>query len=118
MKSKQKWENYGDVTPQEGGRYLHKNEDDSYDVIEVKYLYDDDKFIIDRYMIDLDDIGGSWIEKESVLSFIGMTGKDFHPLFFMLGAVDYYGTENFGGQDNIFYTEEEMLSELEKLGCI
>jgi len=113
---KNEWENYGDVTPQAGGRYLKKSGNNSYDVVEVKYYYDEEKYLIDKYYIDLDNINDSWIEKKDVMSFIGMTEKEFDPIWFLLGAVDYYGSINFGHYDNTLYTEVELLTELKSMG--
>jgi len=117
---KQTWENFGDVDPLEGGVYVQQDGDTTYRVIKVEYWYDteDDKpyRIADCY-IDMDDIEGSWIEKDRVMSFIGMTEKDFDPIWFMLGAIDYYGPMNFGDDRfNTFLSEEEVLTQLKAYG--
>ena len=40
------------------------------------------------------DISDSWIDKEAVMSFIGMTDDEFNPVMFAIGCIDYYGISN------------------------
>ena len=120
--NKREWENYGDVTPPEGGRYVRSNGDGSYNVVEVAQVYEYDRdtgYQVAHYMIDTSDIEDSWIDKEDVMSFIGMTEATFDPIWFLLGAVDYYGWENFGEEGHPeTLTEEEVYNTLKKSGCI
>ena len=123
---KKEWTNYGDVTPQEGGRYLKEFTPGCYDVAAVVYFDDVDKYIIDRYQIDIADIDESWIDKKDVMSFLGMTEEDFDPIWFLLGAVDYYGSANFGSEpmglssytalETYMVPEGEVVPALENMG--
>ena len=115
------WENYGDVTPAQGGCYVKEFIPGVYDVVKVVFVYDveDDKpFIVESLQFDVDDFEGGWIEKDEVMSYLGMTEEDFDPIQFGLGAIDYYGSANFGGDYQGFLTEDEMLDRLKSIGCI
>lgn len=41
------------------------------------------------------DITDDQIEKDAVMSFIGMDEKSFDPIEYAVGCIDYYGAENF-----------------------
>ena len=116
------WENYGDVTPAQGGCYVKEFIPGVYDVVKVVFVYDveDDKpFIVESLQFDVDDFEGSWIVKDDVLRFNGMGDFDFDPIRFGLDCINYYGSMNFGSDGILeFLTEDEMLDRLKAIGCI
>lgn len=94
--------NYGDVNPLEhGGIWVRQTGKNSFDILknipETNELYD--------LLVEIDD---SWIEKDAVMSYIGMTKEDFDPLQFAIGCTEYYSPENFG---NIYKckTQNELI---------
>ena len=45
------------------------------------------------------DITDSWIDRESVMRFIGMSETTFDPVEFAIGCLNYYNWENFGAMN-------------------
>jgi len=82
--------NYGDVNPLDhGGIWVKEINEAVFEIVknipETKELY---------YLeVDITD---TWIEKEGVMSFIGMTEEEFNPVWYAIGCTDYYSPENFG----------------------
>lgn len=99
------YENYGDVNPLEhGGIWVKRESKNEYEILknnpETNTLYD--------LLVDITD---SWIEKDSVMSFIGMTEENFNPLQFAIGCTDYYSPENFGNTYK-YETQNELIDML------
>lgn len=88
---KQNYFNYGDVNPIEhGGIWVKKIDNHTFEII--KNIPETNE------LLDLKvDITDSWIERERVMSFIGMTEKEFNPIWFAIGCINYYSADNFGG---------------------
>ena len=42
------------------------------------------------------NIGDGWIDRDQVMSYIGMDEADFDPVQYAIGCFRYYGPENFG----------------------
>jgi len=119
------WENYGDVTPAQGGCYVKEFMPGVYDVVKVVEYFDTEdenkSLVIESLQFDVDDFEDSWIVKDEVMSFIGMTEENFshNPIYFGLGCIDYYGAINFGSSEfPELLTEDEMLDRLKSIGCI
>lgn len=113
--SNQKWENFGDVNPIEhGGIFVKKdieiNSDTCYYIVKNVYDEDGEKHILYDLYIDISD---DWIEKESVMDYIGMTKENFDPIFYAIGCTEYYNYLEFQG-DRTECNEEELKRELSK----
>ena len=89
------YRNYGDVDFFQYGVLV----DDEHNENEYEMLlcrpYDDeeDLYCFGHVTVDITD---SWIDKQSVMSYIGMTKETFDPLQFAIGCVEFYSWENFG----------------------
>lgn len=86
--------NYGDYNFFEYGVLVDSEHSDTeinilycrpYDDTENEYLFADCTV----------DITNSWINKDSVMNYIGMTEKNFDKIQYAIGCIEYYGTENF-----------------------
>lgn len=100
--------NYGDINPLEhGGIWLKQTNETEYEIIknnpENNLLYD--------LSVNISD---SWIEKEKVMSFIGMTEETFDPILFAIGCTDYYNFMNFGGKWEV--SQGELINFLKSHG--
>jgi len=60
------------------------------------YQDEEDKFQFGECTVDVTD---SWINRKSVMRFIGMSEEAYDPVEFALGCVDYYSWDNFGAMD-------------------
>jgi hypothetical protein len=103
------YENFGDVNPLDhGGIWVKQINKTEYEIVknipETNEIYD--------LSIDITD---SWIEKNDVMSFIGMTNESFDPLWFAIGCTDYYSPENFGSIYKM-YDEKELIEFLNARG--
>jgi hypothetical protein len=84
------YENFGDVNPLDhGGIWVKQINKTEYEII--KNIPE----TLEIYNMSI-DITDSWLEKDSVMSYLGMTERDFDPLWFAIGCTDYYGVLNFG----------------------
>lgn len=107
--------NYGDVNFFELGCLVDAEHSDT----EIKILYcrpyDDeedkeDKFLFADCEVDITD---SWIDKNAVMDYLGMTEKTFDAIQFAIGCINYYGVENFlSPYDGYRFTEEEIKDRL------
>lgn len=88
--------NYGDVNFFERGVLVDSEHSDTefrmirclpYDDEEDKYQFNDGMLV---------DITDSWIDRKSVMAFLGMTENTFDPIQFAIGCTDYYSWDNFG----------------------
>lgn len=87
--------NYGDKNFFEYGRLVDSEHSDT--VLQViccnPYPDEEDKYQFAECEVDINDM---WIDKEAVMSYIGMTEETFNPIQYAIGCIDYYGAENFG----------------------
>lgn len=90
--------NYGDKDFFEHGRLVDVEHEENVLRILCCEPYPDDpgRFQFGECEVDVTD---SWIKKEKVMAFIGMTEKTYDPLWFALGCLDYYSWDNFGAAD-------------------
>lgn len=89
------YKNYGDKNFLESGRLMEPGHDGNTFSFLYCEPYQDSK---DMYLFGdgTVDISDSWIDRDAVMSFIGMTQETFDPVVFALGCLDYYSLENFG----------------------
>ena len=110
-----KYINYGDVNPIEhGGIFVLQESETSFRI--VKNEFDGSK---KHYLFDLHiDISDTWIDKESVLSYIGMTELDFDPVQYAIGCTEYYSYLEFGGNAEVYATKKELIAAYAEYGII
>jgi hypothetical protein len=111
IKSINSWVNYGDVNPLVyGGIWIKKFSSNEFYI--VRNFNDNDCSIIycDSLMIDITE---SWIEKERVMNYIGMTYHDFDSIQFAIGCIEYYSYENFGNRYKL-NSQDELIEELKQ----
>lgn len=102
------YKNYGDVNPLEyGGIWVRKNTETEFDIVR----YDPEDRIFANLLVNIFD---SWIDRISVMNFIGMTEETFDSIWFAIGCIDYYVYENFGFTYEI--KRDELLSILKARG--
>lgn len=104
--------NYGDRNFFEYGCLVDNDHEENEINILVCRPYDDEEnlFQFAECQVDITD---SWINRDSVMSFIGMSEEDFDDIQFAIGCIDYYGIENFS--DSTFgydFTMEEIKDKL------
>ena len=116
--NKNEWINYGDVNQFDGAIYVQRD-DTCKGWRVVKTIFEYDRKVESRFIIEdlwIDNRIGQWIDKESVMRYIGMDNENFNHLIFMLGAIDYYGPQNFGSSEGKYYNEDGLIEELKKYG--
>lgn len=88
--------NYGDKNFFEYGALVDNNHSDT--VFSILYCrpYDgeEDLYQFAECVVDITD---SWIDRQDVMSFLGMDDTTFDPIQYAIGCVDYYSIDNFGG---------------------
>lgn len=104
--------NYGDRNFFEHGILVDAEHSDA----EINILYcrpfddEENKFLFADCMVDITD---NWIDKRSVMDYIGMTEENFDIAWFAVGCIDYYGVENFSSPyDGYEFTQEEIKEKL------
>lgn len=100
--------NHGDVDFFEYGVLVDSEHSDTE--VEILYCrpYDDeeDKFLFADCTVDITD---SWIDKKSVMEYIGMTEENFDVIQFAIGCIEYYGVENFSSPyDGYQFSRKEI----------
>ena len=116
MMNNTNWKNFGDVNPLDhGGIWVQKESETCYRI--VKFYPEESEENPSQFQSLYVDISEKWIEKESVMDYIGMTEKDFDPIQYAIGCTEYYSCQNFGCyQPENFKTIEDVKEELEKYG--
>lgn len=103
------YENYGDINPLvHGGVWVKQINETTFSIIENVPG-------TNRLKNMEVDISSTWIERESVMSFIDMTEEDFDALWFAVGCSHFYGVDNFG-QSYECVSEEELIEQLNTRG--
>ena len=101
--------NYGDVNFFDYGMLVDtEHSDTDIDIIFCMPIYDTDTelYYFGEVTICIND---EWIDKKSVMSYIGMDDKSFNNIQYAIGCLEYYGAENFGTDfQNWQYTREEI----------
>jgi hypothetical protein len=105
------YRNYGDVNFFECGILV----DDEHSDTEFNILYcrpyddEEDMYEFGDCQVDITD---SFIQKDIVMNYIGMTEETFDPVQYAIGCLDYYGIENFGAMsyayDFMHMTKKEI----------
>jgi hypothetical protein len=94
--SELKWESYGDVNPLEhGGTWVRPTERKEYHIVKVT-PYDDQEGVYRFEDVYLDD-QCLWIEWGAVYKYADLT-ENSDPELKVMGAVDYYGGLESGGE--------------------
>jgi len=112
------WKAYGDINPLDhGGIWVQKESESCYRI--VKFYPEESEENSSQLMDLYVDITDSWIEKDSVMSYIGMTEEDFDPIQYAIGCTEYYSCANFGCyQPETFNTRDEVITELAKYDIV
>lgn len=98
--------NYGDVNFFERGMLVDSDHSDTEYSILYCMPYDDEEDLY-QFADCTVDITDSWINKQKVMSFLGMDDTTFDPILYAIGCIDYYGADNFGA-DNLTYDWARM----------
>lgn len=111
------YKNYGDKNFLEYGILVEEEkENEIYNMIICRPYSDvENKYIYGLCYVDITD---SWIEKNEVMDYIGMSEENFEPIQFAIGCIEYYGLENFGLFFNDYtkgYTKEEIIEDMEEI---
>lgn len=89
--------NYGDRNFFELGCLVDSEHSDTvFDMILCRPYDDEPMYQFAHVQVDIE---ASWIDKERVMSYIGMTNETFDPIRYAIGCTDYYGWDNFGAAD-------------------
>lgn len=104
--------NYGDVNFFELGILVDAEHSDT----EIKVLYcrpyddEEDLYLFADCEVDIED---SWINKNAVMDYLGMTEETFDSIQFAIGCIDYYGVENFSSPYNGYqFNRKEVENQL------
>ena len=85
--------NYGDVNFFEYGCLVDIESNTEFRIMYCRPVDDSDgKYAFGDCYVDIED---SWINKEDVMSYIGMTEDDFNPIEYAIGCIEFYGMDNF-----------------------
>ena len=103
------YKNYGDVNFLEYGLLIEEQSENQFNFIVCRPFSDcENKY---QYFDGYIDISDSWIDKESVMNYIGMEENKFDRIQFAIGCIEYYNLENFGTVNND-YTKEEVIENI------
>lgn len=87
--------NYGDRNFFDTGILVDTEHSDTEFPMILCRPYDDEENLYQFNEVTV-DITGEWIDRASVMSFIGMTEETFDPVQFAIGCTSYYSWDNFG----------------------
>lgn len=90
-----RWFNYGDANPFEGGRYVRLGRYGEYDIVTVNLDPDSGLYILSTATVDLDD--SDQIDFDAVNDFCG--GDTDDDMEKVCNVVDYYGCTALGGTE-------------------
>lgn len=103
--------NYGDKNFYEWGNLVEEHSDTEFSVLICRQYGDTNEYFqFGECSVDITD---EWIDRKSVMSYIGMTEEGFDAVQFALGCIDFYGADNFsifalGGKDWRYCTQEDI----------
>lgn len=104
--------NYGDINFFEYGVLI----DDEHNENEYRVLYcmpfddADNLYLFAECDVDITD---TWIDKNAVMSYAGMTDETFDPALYAIDCISYYGVENFSSPyDGYTFTRAEICEKL------
>lgn len=101
--------NYGDIDFFESGTLVEEISPGIYDMICCRPYSDrEDLYQFARLTVDIND---PWIDKESVMSYIGM--GEWDPVWFAIGCTEYYSWDNFGADDPTYDWRQMSRREVE-----
>ena len=110
------FKNYGDRNFLEYGVLV----DDEHEEDEIRVLYclpleelnsytGEQQYLFAAVVVCIDD---EWIDREDVMTFIGMTNESYDEIQFAIGCVEFYGIEEFSGGQTYVYNADEIKKEL------
>lgn len=90
--------NYGDRNFFENGCLVDTEHSDTEFpmILCMPYSDEDDLYQMAEVKVDITD---DWIERDRVMDFIGMTEETYNPVQFAIGCTEYYSWEDFGARD-------------------
>ena len=103
--------NYGDKNFFEWGTLVEEHSDTEFSILICRPYGDTDEYFqFGECTVDIDD---TWIDRDAVMNYIGMSDNDFDPIQFAIGCIDYYGADNFGvfalgGRDWRYCTHDDI----------
>lgn len=105
--------NYGDVNFFELGILVDAEHSDTEFSILYCRPYDDeeDLYFFAECEVDVTD---SWIDKNAVMDYLGMSAENFNAVQYAIGCIEYYGAENFSSPYNGYqFTKKEIEDQLQ-----
>lgn len=89
--------NYGDANFFENGCLVDSEHSDTcFDIIMCNPFCDEeDRYMFGQCQVDITD---TWIDRNAILQYIGMTEKTFDSVQYAIGCMNYYSWDNFGAQ--------------------
>lgn len=105
--------NYGDFNFFEYGVLVDSEHSDTDFSIIYCRPYDDAEDLFLFAVCDV-DINDSWIDKDAVMSYSGMTPETFDPIRYAIDCIEYYGVENFSSPYNGYQFTENEIKEMLK----
>lgn len=87
--------NYGDKNFFEKGVLVDNEHSDTVFQIIICNPYSDEENLYQFGEVEV-DITDSWIDRKSVMDYIGMTEDKFDPIQYAIGCIEYYGAAEFG----------------------
>lgn len=104
--------NYGDFNFFEFGILV----DMEHSETEFSILYcrpfddEEDQYLFADCLVSIED---NWINRNDVMSYLGMDAEDFDAVQFAIGCVMFYGVENFSNPyEGYVFTKEEVKEKL------
>lgn len=98
--------NFGDKNFFEYGLYVDtEHSDEEFPILFCQpYPDEENLYQFGECTVSIND---SWINRNEVMRFIGMTEKNFNPVQFAIGCFKFYGPEEFGA-DSLVYDWTHM----------
>ena len=88
------YKNYGDKDFFQYGRLVEKESETEYRIIVCDpYSDQEDCFQFAETLVDITD---SWIDRQAVMNYGGMTEDNFDAIRFAIDCIEYYGAHEFG----------------------
>lgn len=56
-----------------------------------------------------------WIDRQAVMSYIGMTDQNFDIVQYALGCIDYYGILEFGGESYLYDCNNMTMTDIQDI---
>lgn len=109
------YKNYGDKNFFENGRLIEKEENTEtiFNILVCNPYSDrEDLYIFGDCQVDTTD---DWIDRQAVMSYIGMTDQNFDIVQYALGCIDYYGILEFGGESYAYDCQHMTMADIQDI---